>query len=237
MAGGADDDLPVGTEVEAHGLRNTTELNGARGYVAGRQRAPDGAVLVVVRLERGETRLFNRGNLQPASEAPMPNLTGAWGCWFSSPHVFHHVGNQITIVDTSTGETYDGVVSRERLRAKASLAMKTVRAEHPQGWVGPLDDEPKPGSTPDPDPIPRKKLVYPWEPKKRKPVLSLHAMGTVGVFDGDAIKWKSGTVWRRQRSRESDVLVAAHPSPTHAPVAAAAAGHGASYGTPDNFSM
>ena len=199
-------DLLEGTEVEAFGLRNNLELNGSAGHVVGKQRAPDGAVLVAVRLLRGETRLFNRANLREPLAGPLPNLTGAWGAWFSATHVFHHEGSKLTVVDSSSGKIYQGIVKQEKPDLGPSLKMQVIRADHPQGWIGPTDDEPQPMPLP------------PTEKKQgeKRVSIMLYVMGTVGKFNPrtKAITWKSGAVWTRTRGKESAKLAVSHPALT-----------------------
>eukprot|EP01064_Diplonema_japonicum_P005791 TRINITY_DN13826_c0_g1_i1.p1 TRINITY_DN13826_c0_g1~~TRINITY_DN13826_c0_g1_i1.p1 ORF type:complete len:246 (+),score=34.40 TRINITY_DN13826_c0_g1_i1:64-738(+) len=191
-----DTPFPEGAEVEAHSLVNTVELNGLRGFVTGYQRAPDGVLLAVVRFETGDTRLIPPEHLAAAKVAPMHDLSGMWSCWYGSKHVFQHQGDRLAIIDVSTGEMHEGTVTRETQKLRAIPKMKVRRATHPTPWVGVLDEPPPPHSTL-PTPV-RPKHRFPWNPKPARPLLTIHAMGSVGTFDGDIIKWKSGSVWQRK---------------------------------------
>ena len=210
-----DFELNEGTEVEIQGLQNDVDLNGRRGFVSGQQRAPDGEMLIMVRLESGHVRLIGPGNLGPAPVLPMPDLSGTWGSWYAGDHIISHIGDRIKLVNTTTAEVIHGTVSRTPMEIKKSPKLTVKPAHHSQGWRGPMDDdEPIPPPLPYSPPTKKKRIRYPWETRSTTSLLTIQAMGTSGRFDGKDIYWKTGSIWKRRCGASLGLIPPTQSPPT-----------------------
>eukprot|EP01063_Lacrimia_lanifica_P038479 TRINITY_DN8205_c0_g4_i3.p4 TRINITY_DN8205_c0_g4~~TRINITY_DN8205_c0_g4_i3.p4 ORF type:complete len:107 (+),score=39.05 TRINITY_DN8205_c0_g4_i3:602-922(+) len=78
--------------------------------------------------------------------------------------------------------------------------MRVIPAVHGEGWQGPLDEHRQELVTPPDYNAKKRRAKLPWTAQRGKRVATVHAMGTVGAFDGQTIAWRSGVVWKRRKA-------------------------------------